>query len=74
MCNVCYESSSLDDDKQEGDMQVEDEAMDDRPPYAITMTAHKQDQPTAMQHGPVIDEDGFQTVQKVTRRRAVRIH
>lgn len=75
MRNTGYESSSLDDDEQEdAEMQVEDEATADRAPDAVPMTAHQQDQPAAMQQGPVVDEDGFQTVQKVTRRRAVCTH
>ena len=75
MCNMGYESSSSDDDEQEdADMQVEDEATADRAPDAVRMTAHQQDQPAEMQQGPVIDEEGFQTVQKVTRRRAVCTH
>ena len=75
MCNVGYEPSSSDDDEQEdADMQVEDEATADGAPDAVPITTHQQDQPAAMQQGPVIDEDGFQTVQKVTRRRAVRTH
>lgn len=75
MCNVGYESSSSDDDEQEdADMQVEGEAMEDCAPDAVPMIAHQQDQPATTQQGHVIDEDGFQTVQKVTRRRAVRTH
>ena len=75
MYNMGLESSSSDDDEQgHADMQLEDEAMGDHAPKAVPMTARQQDRPGAVQQGRVIDEEGFQTVQKVTRRRAVHTH
>jgi len=48
--------------------------MEEDAPDAVPFTAQHQGPPMTMQRAPVIDEDGFQTVQKPTRRRAVQTH
>jgi len=69
------DSSSSDDDEQGvAHMQGADQAMEEDAPDAVPFTAQHQGPPMTMQRAPVIDEDGFQTVQKPTRRRAVQTH
>ena len=69
------DSSSSDDDEQGiACMQGAQQAMEEDAPVAVPFTAHHQGLPVTLQQGPVIDQDGFQTVQKPTRRRAMQTH
>ena len=69
------DSSSSDDDEQGvACMQGAEHAMEEDAPDAVPITAQRQGLPAIMQQGPVIDQDGFQTVRKPTRRRAVQTH
>ena len=64
------DSTSSDDDQ--GDSQIQQE---DQSPDAVPMTTqHQQDDQAVRVQQPVIDEDGFQTVQKPSRRRAMQTH
>ncbi|KAL0022743.1 hypothetical protein WJX77_010678 [Trebouxia sp. C0004] len=65
-------SSSDDDEQGVACMQGADQAMEEDAPDAVPFTAQNQGLPLTMQRSPVIDQDGFQTVQ--TRRRAVQTH
>ncbi len=69
------DASSSDDDEQGfACTQGTDQAMEEDAPGAVPFTAHHQGLPVTMQQDPVIDQDGFQTVQKPTRQRAVQTH
>ena len=69
------DSSSSDDDEQGvACMQGAEQAMEEDAPVAVPFTAQHQGLPVTMQQGPVVDQDGFQTVRKPTRRRAVQTH
>ena len=70
------DDSSSSDDEQEGIacMQEAEQAMEEDAPDAVPFTAHHQGLPVTLQQGPVIDQDGFQTVRKTLRRRAVQTH
>ncbi len=70
------DDASSSDDGEQGFacMQGADQAMEEDAPDAVPFTAHHQGLPVRLQQGPVIDQDGFQTVQKPTRRRAVQTH
>lgn len=64
------DSTSSDDDQGDTQMQQEDQS-----PDAVPMTTqHQQDDQAVRVQQPVIDEDGFQTVQKPSRRRAMQTH
>ncbi len=67
-------SSSDDDEHGVACMQGADQAMEQDAPDAVPFTAHYQGLPVTMQQAPAIDQDGFQTVQKPLRRRAVQTH
>ena len=67
-------SSSDDDEQGVACMQGAEQGMEEDAPDAVPLTAQHQGLPVTMQQGPVIDQDGFQTVQKATRRRAVQTH
>lgn len=69
------DSSSSDDDEQGiACMQGAQQAMEEDAPDAVPFTAHHQGLPVTLQQGSVIDQDGFQTVQKPTRQRAMQTH
>ena len=70
-----HDASSSDDDEQGvACMQGADQAMEQDAPDAVPFTAHHQGLPVTMQQGSVTDQDGFQTVRKPARRRAVQTH
>ena len=63
------DSSSSDDNEQGiACMQGAEQAMEEDAPDAAPFTAYHQGLPVTLQQGPVIDQDGFQTVQKPRRR------
>ena len=69
------DSSSSDDDEQGiACMQGAEQAMEEGAPDAMRFSAHHHGLPVTLQQGPVIDQDGFQTVQKPTGRRAMQTH
>ncbi len=69
------DASSSDGDEQGfACMQGTDQAMEEDAPGTVPFTAYHQGLPVTVQQDPVIDQDGFQTVQKPTRRRAVQTH
>lgn len=67
-------SSSGDDEQGVACMQGAGQAMEQDASDAVPFTAYHQGLPVTMQQAPAIDQDGFQTVQKATRQRAVQTH
>ena len=62
-------SSSSDDGDDDQDTAMES---DDQPPKAVPIAVQSQDHTPIQQ--PIIDADGFETVQKPSRRRGSRTH